>query len=490
MASPTKKSLNIDNINPNVKAAKYAVRGELAVRAEKYRAQLADKPQANGHADLPFSSVISANIGNPQQLDQKPLTFFRQVTSLLENPLLLEHEQVLLDHLDYKPDVLERARTLLADVHSVGAYSHSQGAPGIRKSVATFIERRDGHPADPAEIYLTAGASSGVNTLMNIICANPSTGILIPIPQYPLYTATLSLLNARPVSYYLDEPKNWSTDLPAIQSALTAARDAGTDVRAIVVINPGNPTGTNLPAANIADILKFAARESLVVLADEVYQTNIFAGEFTSFKRALRDLQAAEPGTYDHVELASLHSISKGMVGECGHRGGYMELTGFDAAVVEQIYKFVSIQLCPPVVGQALVECMVNPPAPGAPSYARYRQEYDAIFRGLRERAFALFEAFRHMEGVTCQEPTGSMYLYPSIALPRRAEAAAAKEGKKIDEYYVSRLLDATGVCMVPGSGFGQKEGTWHFRTTFLPPGTEWVARIREFHDGFVKEFE
>jgi alanine transaminase len=136
-AAAPRKALNIDNINPHVKEARYAVRGELAVRSEEYRAKLA---KGEGK-DLPFDTVIAANIGNPQQLDQKPITFFRQVASLLENPLLLEHEDVLVGSLGYKKDVIERAQTLLKEVKSVGAYSQSQGAPGIRESVAKYIER-------------------------------------------------------------------------------------------------------------------------------------------------------------------------------------------------------------------------------------------------------------------------------------------------------------------------------------------------------------
>jgi alanine transaminase len=135
--SAPRKALNIDNINPHVKTAQYAVRGELAVRSEEYRAKL-NKGEGK---DLPFDSVISANIGNPQQLDQKPITFFRQVASLLENPLLMEHEDVLTNSLGYKSDVIARAKWLLKEVKSVGAYSQSQGAPGIRESVAKFIER-------------------------------------------------------------------------------------------------------------------------------------------------------------------------------------------------------------------------------------------------------------------------------------------------------------------------------------------------------------
>jgi alanine transaminase len=82
------------------------------------------------------------------------------------------------------------------------------------------------------------------------------------------------------------------------------------------------------------------------------------------------------------------------------------------------------------------------------------------------------------------------MYLFPTIKLPQAAIEAAEKEGRKADEYYCLRLLDATGVCVVPGSGFGQKEGTLHFRTTFLAPGTEWVGRIVKFHKEFIEEFK
>lgn len=309
------------------------------------------------------------------------------------------------------------------------------------------------------------------------------------MPQYPLYTAALALLNARSVPYYLEEEQSWATDVAAMRASLDKAKRDGTDVRAVVVINPGNPTGASLTEANIRDVLKLAASERLVVIADEVYQTNVFRGDFVSFKKVLRDLQKEQPGEFDAVEIASLHSISKGMVGECGQRGGYFELVGFDPEVQAQMYKYVSIQLCPPVIGQCLVEMMVNPPRKGEPSYPLYRQEYDRISSGLKARAQLLYDAFIDMEGVSCQQPQGAMYLFPTITIPARAGTRAQQEGRQPDEYYVSRLLDATGVCLVPGSGFGQKEGTAHFRTTFLPPGTEWSQSIKEFHKKFMDEF-
>ncbi|EQL01305.1 Pyridoxal phosphate-dependent transferase, major domain protein [Ophiocordyceps sinensis CO18] len=494
--------LTVDAINANVRRAEYAVRGELAVKAEEFRARL-----AKGDSTLPFDHVISANIGNPQQLDQKPITFFRQVSSLLENPQLLENEHVLVNSLGYKADVVERARWLLKQVGSVGAYSPSNGVPAIKESVAAFLQSQSlsprllvvvlltfilqdaSSPADPAHIYLSAGASSGVNTLLNVICADKTTGIMIPIPQYPLYTATLCLLNATAVPYNLDESRAWGTDIDTINKAYEQAKAAGTDVRCIVIINPGNPTGASLSEKDIRAVIDFASRENLILMADEVYQTNVFVGKFHSFKGVLRQMQKETPGKYDAVELASLHSISKGMVGECGHRGGYFELVGFDSEVEANIYKFVSIMLCAPVLGQCLVELMVNPPKPGDPSYDLYNKEYSGIHEGLRERATALRNAFSQMEGVECAEPQGAMYLFPSIHLSQKAVDAAAGEGRSPDDFYCMRMLEATGICVIPGSGFGQAEGTLHFRTTFLAPGTEWVGSIVKFHKEFMDKY-
>jgi alanine transaminase len=277
--------------------------------------------------------------------------------------------------------------------------------------------------------------------------------------------------------------------MTVIREAYDKAVSEGTDVRAIVVINPGNPTGASLSEWDVEDVVKFAAEKKLVIFADEVYQTNVFIGKFHSFKRALRILQQKEPGKYDHVELASLNSVSKGMVGECGHRAGYFELVGWDQEVQAQIYKLVSIMLCPPVIGQCLLEMVVNPPKKGDPSHHQYHEEYNVIKNGLQQRATALYDAFERMEGVEVGEPQGSMYLFPTLRLPDKAIQAAKEAGKNPDDFYCLRLLDATGICVVPGSGFGQKPGTLHLRTTFLAPGTDWVDRWTKFHHEFMEKY-
>lgn len=474
--------LTVDKLNENVVNAKYAVRGRLALRAEELRDQLKENP-----GSLPFKQVVNANIGNPQQLDQSPITFYRQVLALVQYPALLKNPDA---ELLFKKDAIERAQELINEIGSVGAYSHSKGIPLIRKSIAKFIEQRDGFPADPERIYLCAGASNGVTQLLNSLSTGPSSGFLIPIPQYPLYSATLTLVNSTAVQYHLDEKNGWATNVEEVRDIVDAAKEQGIDLKSIVVINPGNPTGAVLTEQNIRDIIEVSADDHLVIIADEVYQANVFTGEFISFKKVLRQLQQENPGgKYDNVHLASIHSTSKGMIGECGQRGGYMELTGFDPEVEDHIYKLASISLCPVVTGQVLTELMVHPPAAGGDSYETFISEYNGIFNTLKHRATVLYEAMKTMEGVSVQEPQGSMYLFPSITLPPKAIKAAEELGEVADEFYCLQLLEETGICVIPGSGFGQVEGTWHFRTTFLAPGDEYATDLANFHKRFMDKY-
>lgn len=474
--------LSIDKLNTNVVNAKYAVRGRLAIRAEQLKAEIQQNP-----GKFSFNKIINANIGNPQQLDQKPITFYRQVLSLVEYPQLLEKKEA---SLLFKADAIARAKHLVKEIGSVGAYSNAQGVDTIRKSVANFIEKRDGFPSDPAHIYLTAGASNAVTMLLNCQAQDHKSGFLIPIPQYPLYSATLTLTGASAVQYHLDESKSWATNVDEISDIVDEAKAEGIDLKTIVVINPGNPTGTTLTEENIRGIIDIAAKDHLVIIADEVYQANVYIGEFVSFKKVLRTMQQENPdGKYDKVQLASLHSTSKGMIGECGHRGGYMELVGFDKSVEEIIYKLAAIQLCPVVAGQVCVELMVNPPKEGEESYEEYTAEYNHIFNTLKHRSTVLYNAFKEMEGVSCQAPEAAMYLFPQITIPKKAIEEAERLGEVPDELYCLQLLEETGICVIPGSGFGQREGTWHFRTTFLAPVDDYAASLKKFHKNFMDKY-
>ncbi|KAF8056941.1 alanine aminotransferase [Lyophyllum atratum] len=472
------RPLTLADLNPAVPKVQYAVRGELAIKAEEYREKL-----KRGEEGLPFDKVISSNIGNPQQkgLDQPPITFVRQVAALMEWPALAE-----LAPNAFPKDVIARAKELSDEIGSIGAYSHSQGVPFIRQNVAKFIADRDGYPSDPAHIFLTGGASAGVSLLISMLITPPKSGVLIPIPQYPLYTATLAQHNGAALPYHLEESSGWSTSVESIEIAIEKARQEGIVSKALVIINPGNPTGALLDEATQLKLIELCEKHSLVLLADEVYQANLHQPEshpFTSFKKLVALHQSPIP-------LVSFHSISKGVSGECGRRGGYFECTNFSDDILAQIYKMVSVGLCPPVSGQIGVDSMVRPPKVGEESYELWKKETDSIHAALAKRTKTMAARLNALPGVSCVDSPGALYLYPQILLSEKAREAAEQAGKEPDAFYALALLDETGICVVPGSGFGQKEGEWHYRLTCLCPGVdEYVGKLENFHKGFVKKY-
>ncbi|KAF9045331.1 transaminase [Panaeolus papilionaceus] len=472
------RQLTVDGLNPALQKVQYAVRGELAIKAELLR----DKLKEPNHG-LPFDKVISSNIGNPQQkgLDQPPITFTRQVAALMEWPQLAELAPNV-----FPKDVVARARELSQEIGSIGAYSHSQGVPFIRQNVAKFIEERDGFPANPANIFLTGGASAGVSLLINMLISSPKAGILIPIPQYPLYTASLAQHQGIPIPYHLDEASGWSTSVEAIEEALIKAEKAGVLPKGLVIINPGNPTGALLDEPTMEKLVHICDKYSLVLLADEVYQTNLHKANthpFTSFKKVVSKLQSGIP-------LVSFHSISKGVSGECGRRGGYFECTNFSEEVLALIYKMVSVGLCPPLSGQIGVDSMVRPPKAGEESYELWKKETDTIHAALASRTGLMSARLNALPGVSCVDSPGALYLFPQIKLSKKAQEAAVAAGKEPDAFYALALLDSTGICVVPGSGFGQKEGEWHYRLTCLCPGVdEYVGKLENFHRDWVKKY-
>ncbi|PSC68925.1 alanine aminotransferase 2 [Micractinium conductrix] len=476
--------LALSTLNPNLVAAEYAVRGAIAIKSATYQQQLKEGKE------LPFDKVYQCNIGNPQILGQKSMTFFRQVLSLCEYPALLDHPA---SKEIYPPDVIERARLYLSSIPGgVGAYSESKGAVILRQHVAHGIERRDGHPCDIDNLWLTDGASPAVHYMMKALLRNENDCILCPIPQYPLYSATIKLYGGTLLPYFLEESQGWQATLKHLQEQVDAARSQGKQVRALVVINPGNPTGQVLDRQNQETLIRFCAKEKLILMADEVYQTNIYAAgkSFFSFKKVLMEMG---PELASSVALVSMNSISKGFFGECGRRGGYFEAVNFPQPVKDQLYKLASISLCPNLSGQICMALIMNPPQPGDPSFELFASEREAILESLKRRAKLLVDTFRGMEGVQCNEVEGSMYAFPRLTMPAGARDEAAKEGKQPDFLYCMELLDQTGIVTVPGSGFGQEPGTYHVRTTILPPEADMAkvaTKFSEFHKAFMQRYE
>ncbi|KAL8537858.1 hypothetical protein ACS0TY_012839 [Phlomoides rotata] len=476
--------VTIDSINPKVLECEYAVRGEIVILAQKLQEDLKNNP--NSH---PFDEILYCNIGNPQSLGQKPITFFREVIALCDHPVLLDRPET---RSLFSADSIKRASEILAQIpgRATGAYSHSQGIKGIRDTIAAGIEARDGFPADPNDLFLTDGASPAVHMMMQLLIRSANDGILCPIPQYPLYSASIALHGGTLVPYYLDEVTGWGLEVSELKTQLETAKSKGISVRSLVVINPGNPTGQVLSEDNQRQIVEFCKNEGLVLLADEVYQENIYVADkkFHSFKKVARSMGYGEKD----ITLVSFQSVSKGYHGECGKRGGYMEITGFSPEIREQIYKLASVNLCSNITGQILASLVMSPPKVGDESYESYSEEKNGILSSLVRRAQQLEDALNKLEGVSCNRAEGAMYLFPRINLPQKAIEAAKAANTAPDAFYARRLLNATGIVVIPGSGFGQVPGTWHFRCTILPQEDRIpaiISRLTQFHQSFMDEF-
>jgi aspartate/methionine/tyrosine aminotransferase len=300
---------------------------------------------------------------------------------------------------------------------------------------------------------------------------------MIPIPQYPLYSAAIKKAGGVQVNYYPDEEGGWDLHKDILTTSYLKASKEGINVKAIVVINPGNPTGAVLNEDSMVDVIQFAKENHLMIIADEVYQDNVYNGKFHSFAKIL--------GT-EQVSLVSLHSVSKGFLGECGHRGGYLEMRnppkieGTLLDFIDLLNKQASVSLCSSTPGQVLTYLMVKPPNENTRSYQIYHAEKERILGDLHEKALMIREAFNEMEGVTCFGDTGALYLFPRLDI--------LPEGST-DFDYCMALLEETGLCTVNGSGFGQRPGTQHLRIAFLPP-KELLAQVLpdwiKFHNRYV----
>ncbi|KAL7704345.1 alanine aminotransferase (ALAT) [Lotmaria passim] len=482
------------HMSPHVVRAQYAVRGLIPTRADEIKREIAE-----GKGDYPFESLVYCNIGNPQSLGQLPLTFNRQVLSLVDAPFLLEDETIVSR---FPNDAVARAKEYLSHIGTAtGAYTDSFGYEFAREAVVSHINERD-HNVQPAakvnEICLTDGASSGVKVFMQLLIGGVGDGVMLPIPQYPLYTAQLALLGGTLAPYYLHEEDGWAMQAADLVSAFEQCElDNGATPRLLVCINPGNPTGSVLDRKVMEEVVKFCHDYNVLLLADEVYQENIYdeSRKFTSFREVVLSMPA--PYNADTM-LVSLHSTSKGIIGECGRRGGYFCMTNLPTAMKTQVAKLASLNLCANVGGQVMTALMCTPPKKGDASYDSHWAEYNNIFLSLKERAALLARELNKVQGFSCQDVQGAMYAFPTITLPPKYVEHNAKknkeEGRKLalDARWALELLEESGVVVVPGSGFGQVPGTFHFRTTILPPTEQMermVTAIRHFQEKVYKNY-
>jgi len=276
--------------------------------------------------------------------------------------------------------------------------------------------------------------------------------VLVPMPTYPLYTAVLAKLSARAHYYRLVPERNWMPDLDHLRSIVTP------DTRALVIIDPNNPTGAVYPPDVRRELLDFADQHGLVILADEVYGDLGFDGPVDPLGKL--DPDAA---------IISFSSLSKAYLAP-GWRTGWMAIgrTPRLDDVVKAVKKLADGRLCSTVPMQYAI----------APALGGDRSHQVAFRQALRMRSDLTVRRLREMPGVTCSTPTAAFYAMPQIALPPG----------HTDEEYVKALLHATGVLCVYGSGFGLPAELGFLRIVFLAPLDE-LSEVYDLMAKFTAEY-
>ncbi|XP_056410880.1 alanine aminotransferase 2-like [Hyla sarda] len=479
---PRKKLLTLESMNQWVRAANVPILGPLTTRAAEIQKEI----QEGIHK--PFTKITPCFYGDLQAMGHKPKTFLRQVAALCTYPELLESDR-------FPEDAKTRARGILQNLDngSVGSYNESYITQTLPQKISSFLQRRDhGVPSNPRNIIVCSGTSQAIVSVLSLVVNDEeelNTGILLSVPYYPLYMDTIALSGAVKIPYYLDEEHGWAINVSQIREGLPAARKY-CNPKVLCVINPGNPTGHVLTRENISELIHLAAEEDLLIIADEVYQENVFApgAVFHSFKKVLYEMG---PKYRERVQIISVNSISKGISGECGVRAGYIEFVNIDPAVFEVLYILKSFHI-PSAIGTLMLEVVLDPPQPGDPSYDTFMMENQTLLNNLAQKAQITEKILNQSPGIHCYPIQGALYAFPRIQIPDRAIRLAQEQGQEPDEFFCHLLLEDTGIVLCTGSSFGQAAGTYHVRITLLHPIDELksiLQRIAQFHERFMSEY-
>jgi len=326
------------------------------------------------------------------------------------------------------PHLIDAVEQALRDGHN--NYGPSAGIPAAREAVAQEYSH-NGFSVSADRVFITAGTSEGIELALSAL-VDDGGEVLVPMPTYPLYTAVLAKLSARAKYYRLDPNRSWMPDLDHLRSLVTP------DTRALVVIDPNNPTGAVYPPDTRRALLAFAEEHGLVMLADEVYGDLGFDGPVPPY--GLLDPDAA---------IISFSSLSKAYLAP-GWRTGWMAIGGSPRLddVVAAVKKLADGRLCSTVPMQYAVTAALTGD----------RSHQVGFRRDLKARSDLTVSSLRAMKGVECVEPTAAFYAMPRVALPPG----------RTDEHYVKALLHATGVLCVYGSGFGLPPEQGFLRIVFL----------------------
>jgi aspartate/methionine/tyrosine aminotransferase len=326
------------------------------------------------------------------------------------------------------PHLIEAVTRAMRDGEN--GYGPSSGVAPAREAIAADYSGR-GWPVSPERVLVTAGTSEGIEIALSAL-ADPGDEVLVPAPTYPLYTAVLAKLGARAVYYTTDPARNWVPDLDSMSGLVTPR------TRALVVIDPNNPTGATYAPAVRKALVEFVERHGIAMLADEVYGDIAYDGSVPPI------------GAFNHdAPVISFSSLSKGYMAP-GWRTGWLSVgrTPRLDDVLQGMRKLADARLCSTVPMEHAIAVALTGD-----------RSHQASFRAaLRERAAVTTERLNAIPGMTCQAPAAAFYAFPRVALPPG----------RTDEDYVIALLRATGVLCVHGSGFGMAPSAGYFRVVFL----------------------
>ena len=346
------------------------------------------------------------------------------------------------------PHMLEAVDRAMRDGHN--GYAPSVGILPAREAVARELTGR-GMPVGPDRVVITSGTSEGIELALTAL-AEGGDEVLIPSPTYPLYTAVLAKIGARPVFYKKDPANHWLPDVREIERLITPA------TRALVVIDPNNPTGATYPESTRRALIDIADRHNLPLLADEVYGDLAYDGPVPPLG-----------SLYPDAPIVSFSSLSKAFLAP-GWRAGWMavgrtpRLDDFLAAVK----KLADGRLC-----------STGPMEHAIPAALDGDRSHEVSFRAaLRTRADVTVARLNAIDGIDTVAPTAAFYAMPRVSLPPGVT----------DEQYVLGLLRATGVLCVYGSGFGTRPEDGFFRVVFLADPSE-LSAIYDLIGDFTRDF-
>jgi alanine-synthesizing transaminase len=352
----------------------------------------------------------------------------------------------------------EIQQDMIRNLPNSAGYSDSKGIFAARKAVMHYTQQQGIKGVTLDDVYLGNGASELIALSTNALL-NEGDELLVPTPDYPLWTATTALSGGSPVHYMCDEANGWMPDLDDLRRKITPA------TKGIVVINPNNPTGALYSDALLKDIVAIARQHGLVIFADEVYDKVLYDG--------VRHTAIASLST--DVLTLTFNSLSKSYR-SCGYRAGWMVVSGDKKAAadyIEGLNMLSNMRLCSNVPGQWAIQTALG----------GYQSINELVGEGgrLRRQRDLAHELITAIPGVTCVKPQAALYMFPRLdpkVYPIRD-----------DRQFFLEVLQETRVMLVQGTGFNWPEPD-HFRIVFLPHEDdlrEAVGRIARFLDNYRK---